>query len=69
MQITRLGSDLSLTQITIIAPVMPRLQRTRGWSHEVTRNGMNTKKMTDIANDVFRCTYTTIDVSQTQDTK
>ena len=47
--------------ITIFAPVTS-LQHARGWSHEETKNGLNANKMTDIVNDVFRCTYATIDV-------
>ena len=41
---------------------MSSLQHARGWSHEVTKNILNTNKMADIVNDVFRCTYVTIDV-------
>ena len=35
---------------------MPILQHTRGWSHNVTKNVLNTNNMTDIVNDVLRCT-------------
>ena len=45
----------------VIAPItspcganLPGLRRSRGWSHEVTRNVLNTNNMTDLVNDVFR---------------
>ena len=39
------------------------VQHARGWPHEVTKDILNANKMTDTVNDMFRCTYMTIDVN------
>ena len=50
VQITHLGSNLSLMLIMIIVPVTK--------SPEITINVLNANKMTDIVNDVIICSYT-----------